>query len=240
MGNAIQSNETQQTLSAYTSFVNNLVTNISTTARAQCTSGNNFDLITGGSQDCPFVFSGGSLTVTQLAGTTCTFNSTQVTDLNNTLKDQLTTKTRQFIDQKADNRQGWLATAFSIAVQKGISKEELINRIVNGVTTNLTNRCESVAQSLNNQRVRLCGVYTNATLNFNQSSFVTAYTSCVNENLIKTFVDDQVLQDIAQETDQVLINRQGGLDDIYRYIIIGIVALLAIVLIVGLIFLLRR
>jgi hypothetical protein len=235
MGASI-SQQAKQTLSLYTDVVNSVVNNVYSEASQRCAGANYFKVNIGGGPDCNFIADNVTVIIRQKVETNCTFESEQVTQLDTEFRTQLDQQTRQFIDQQASNRSGWLAIFFSIVGQQGEQRQEITNRIVNSITNNITSKCESVSQALNSGEVLLCGAWSNSSLNFSQDALVTAYTSCINQNVIKTFTDDTILQRLYQETEQVAKNEAQGLSNIWIYIAIVGVVLLVILIIAAVVF----
>jgi len=230
MGSA-QSNATKQILSDYTNVVNSTVTNVYSNASSSCGAINNFSLETG--KDCPFEMINGTFDIGQTAGTKCNLDSKNVTDLSATFLTQLTNNTKQFIEQNEQNKQGWFATAFSLQIQDAANVQQVMSLISNSFSLNFTSLCSSVANAFNNATVNLCGYFNHTTFNFQQNAFVTALTSCVNQNVINIWTSNAILNNLSQKTDQKLLSEQSGVDFTRIFIIIGIIV--AILLIGGII-----
>lgn len=229
MGN-IQSNKTKQLLADYTSMVNNTVSNVYNSAVADCTSANNFTLETGGGQYCDFKIINGTINISQTAGSKCQLNSQNINNLSATFQNQLTNDTKNFITQSAKSKQGWFATAFSLQQNDASNVTDVMNQISNSSSANFTNICSSVSDALNNATIQLCGVFDASTFNFSQNAMVTALTSCINQNTIKVWTSNQVLNKLWQDTDQKLASTQSGVSFGWiAFIIIGIVILLIII-----------
>ena len=225
---SIQSNITKQTLADYTNIVNSTVANVYNSAAASCASGNNFALETGGGPNCIFHMTNGNFNVTQTVGTNCKLNSHNITSLSAALVNNLTNNIQQFIAQNAQNSQGWFATAFSLQINNASNAEEVVNQIKNSFNINFTNTCDSIATALNNETVKLCGVFDGVNFNFTQNALLTALTSCINQNTINIWTSNSVLNQLWQTTDQKLASKQSGFSLKWFFIAIVIIAILMI------------
>lgn len=228
MGN-VQVNETRQILSDYTKIVNDVVNSVYNTAISQCTAGNTLSIQTGG-VDCPFEFTNGTFNIFQVAGTNCTLTSSNISQLGTTLKNEIQNKTQQFLEQQSQNEQGWLAVALSLQINQATNVTEITNQIFNSINNNIINSCSSVSNALNTGQLKLCGVYNGATFNINQNATVTALTSCVNQAVINTFVNNPVLNDLVQKTEQKLKSKQEGIGALTWVLLAGAVFLVVAII----------
>lgn len=229
MGN-IQANVTKQTLAAYTNVVNDSVVSVFNNAIMRCASGNTMQLTTG--MNCQFELINGSLTVTQVAGTDCKFDNKNVTDLIQKFDTELINNTKNFIDNEAQNSQGFFATAFSLQIQDATNSTQVTNLISNSFSGNFTSNCTATNDAFNTSIVNLCGIFNGSQLNFSQNALVTAMTSCVNEVVLKVFTSNSILNELWSKTDQKLFSSQSGIDTILIAIalIIGGIALVGIII----------
>ena len=228
MGN-VQANLTNQTLASYTEVVNSLVNQVYNQAVNECSSGNNMTLDFG--IGCVLEIVDGEVNVTQVAGTNCNFQSSNVVNTSANFTNQLKTLTQNFIEQNAKSEQGWFAVAFSLGINGASSATEVTNLISNYFTNNVTTGCTAVSNALNNAQIRLCGRFRGTTFNFNQNALVVAITSCVNEVVTKAFTDNTVLNELLTETEQKLTSKQEGLSSIFWIIlVIGVVIIAGLII----------
>ena len=232
MGN-IQSSVTQQVLTDYTTIVNNTVANVFNSASSACASGNTMHLQTGGAPDCQFNMTGGSLTSTQTAGTKCKLSSQNISTLTATFNTQITNNIRQFIENDLTNNQGWFATALSFQMTNASTVDDIMTQISSSVNANFINTCSSVANALNNEQVLLCGNFDGTKIDFTQNALVSSLTSCVNENTIKVWTQNVILNKLWQQTDQKLASTQSGISLTWIFAISAILIICCVLSIVG-------
>lgn len=229
MGN-IQSNVTKQTLADYTSFMNSAIQDAYSVSIADCAAANNLSVQTGGGNGCNFEIINGSVNIDQTATASCSLSSTNINQTSVTFKNTITNKTKQFIDQNSQNKQGWFATAFSFQINGASNSTEVTNAISNSFVGSITEICRQEAQAMNSAKVLLCGIYNASAVNINQNATVTGLVSCINRNVTNVFTSNTVLNQLWQQTDQKLASEQSGVDSLVFWIVIAIV--------VGIIFLL--
>ena len=241
MGISVQSSVTKQVISDYTNVVNNAVTQASNNTDFNCVSDNELRVLVGsipGSniggktflpQQCYFELTDGSFNVSQTSGAQCTLNSTNLNSITTDLKNSIKSRTESWINMNLENYQGWLSIAISIANAESVSVSDIATDISNSISNSLYNDCEANAGAYNQGFLSYCGVYNKANINIDQSSHITAITSCVNENIVKNITSNTVITSIIEKTDQTIVSKQDGLSTIWKWIIIGIVAIILIV-----------
>lgn len=226
MGNSIQSNVTKQIMSNYTKIVNETVMDVYNDAASTCQSGNMMNIETGGGQYCDFEIINGSININQTAGTNCKLDSTNVNNLSTNFTTQLINKTKQFIQQDAQNKQGWFATGFSLQISDATTVDQIMTQITNETKANFINKCSSVNTALNNGIAKLCGTYDGSSFNFNQNALITSITSCINQNVVDSWTNNSVLNNFWMQTDQKLASTQSGFSLKWLLIIIVILAII--------------
>lgn len=233
MGN-FQSNLTTQMLSEITNIVNSVVNNVYNNATQQCTASNNLSIQIGG-PDCgyPTQASNSNVNVNQIAGTICRLNAVNNNELNAQFTNQLKSQLKSYIDQNAQNQQGWFATALSFQINGLDTSEKIANTIVNSFTNNFTNQCSAVNNASNIGKLQVCGIYDRTNFNWGQNATTLALTSCVNENLSKAVTSNVALNELVNRTDQALASKQGGVGELFRWIIL-VVAIVAVCGLIGL------
>lgn len=227
---SIQSNITKQTLSAYTDVVNAVAVSVFNQAAQNCAAANTLTINTG-QGGCFFQFLNGKINIDQIAGTNCKFNDQNIINLTSQFQNQLTTETQAFIQQNAQNKQGFIATALSLQINEADTVEKITNLISNSFQGSFTNICTATNQALNNASLNLCGIFDNSSIVVNQNAFVTAVTSCINEAVLNIFLKNEVLNKMATATDQKLYSQQEGIGSIFTviFIIIGVLVVLGII-----------
>lgn len=230
MGSA-QSSVTKQTLEAYTQYMNTVLANEYNKSSMNCTAGNTVSFTTG--RDCYFSFTNGTININQQATSDCTLDSSNVNEINSTIQNTVQTATQQFIDNDLQNKQGWFATAFSLQVTGAENSEQVSTLIANQFSGDITNICEGQIGTFNTGIVDLCGAYNGATFNINQDALTTALVSCVNQNVIDAFDTNATLNQLYQETDNVLVSQQEGAGSLlWLWIILGVIFFLIIVAVI--------
>lgn len=110
---------------------------------------------------------------------------------------------------------------------------EIMNQLKDVFSADVSNLCSSFSSALNKKTVNLCGIFNNDERIFNQDALVNSAASCINSAVIKKWTSTEVLNDLAQKTDQALSSTQQGLDigKIFMWIgiIVGLFLLLAII-----------
>lgn len=211
MGN-IQSNQTKQVLSDFTNIVNNTSVSVFNNATQNCTGFNDLSVVTGGGQYCNFDAYNSQFNYGQNATTKCNLDSKNINSVTADFTNKVTNQIQQYIQQSAASKQGWFATAFSLEINGASSTDDIMTIIKNEFKSNFNNNCDSVNQAFNRGNVTLCGTYDFTTVNVTQDAIVTALTSCVNENMVKIWTSNAVLNQLWQCTDQALASQQSGLD----------------------------
>ena len=236
MGNTIQSNITKQTLSDYTSYMNQAVTNFYNSALSTCGAGNTINFILGaipGGGSCPMSFTNSQVNVSNVATSNCNLTQISENSANVSFKDFIQNYTKTFIDQNAQNKNGFFAVGFHVQKDTSETSTSIANTVSTYFDTNISNSCTNINNASNASNVVLCGVYDGDTFNFSQNAMATAMTSCINYNTLNAFSSDTSLNKFWSTTDQALHNRSLGLGSVIAIlgvIIVAIVIILAILI----------
>ena len=163
----------------------------------------------------------------------CSLDDSNINQTSVTFRNTVTNKTKQFIDQNAQNKQGWFATAFSFQISGASNSTQVTNKIANSFRGSVTDICRQEASAMNSAEVLLCGIYNASAFTMDQNATVTGLTSCINRNVTNVFTSDAALNELWQKTDQKLASEQTGLGGALMWIIIAIVAGIILIAIIG-------
>ena len=228
---AVLSNEVQQTLSDYTSAVNTAIQNTYTTNSSSCSASNTYSLTAGILPDggpCRAGVIEGQFQNNQTATSNCTLQEVDTINQSASFKNTIETTTLDFITQQLKNKQGFLATAFSIASNKDITQSDVANAISNYFQQSIAESCSNYIDSTNQYDVAICGFYYKPTFDNNQNAIVTGATSCVNDITIKAFTYDTTLNTFYNNTLQALKNKQAGATGFLVTIAVIIIAVIVL------------
>ena len=230
MGNA-QSNITKQTLASYTTSVNQAMNSVYSSSIAGCTATNELSIATGGVPDCFFEMTDGAFNLSQTSSSSCNLNNVNINKTTAQFKNTIRNTTKQFIDQNAQNKQGWFATAFSFQINGASNSTEISNTITNSLANSITEICQQEARAMNEAKILLCGTFNASAINIDQNALVTAMVSCINRNVTSIFTTNTVLNQLWQQTDQKLASEQAGFGSVLFWLVIaGVVFIVAILL----------
>jgi hypothetical protein len=221
MGSGI-SQSAQQELSAFNSFINNFSTNIRNQVSSTCQAGNTLRFTTGGGNGCEFFATGSNININQTSQATCSLTSENITTITMNIENDLQNQLEQYISQRQNVEQGWLATALSLGVEGASTSQEIANLIRNSINTNITDSCMNQLTTQNLAEIRLCGAFDQSTFNINQDATVTGITSCINKQIITSFTSNSILNNLFQRTEQAVSVRQAGVDSFAFYIALAI------------------
>lgn len=218
---SVQSEETQSMLSSLTQTINQTMNKVYNTTVLNCVAGGTLNVEFG--VGCDFNAIGSNFTYVQNAQSTCQFSSENITQINETIKNTLTTTITDFINQNAKSSNGWFATALSFQIQGASTAEQISNLIVNSFQNNIINTCSAEIDALNNARLMICGTWTDSSIILSQNTVATATASCVNKQIVSIFTSNAILNNLYNQTNQATMSSNAGLESIIEYIIIGIV-----------------
>lgn len=235
---AAQANVTKQALTDLTEINNKVVNTVKNQSISNCNAINIGNLLIGVTPDnvpCLAQVTNNTFNYSQGATASCQLTSQNVTesisDFANTIANQISQETLQ----GSKSIQDWLAVAVSVQVNEAQTSTEIINRVSTYVRNTVTNICQNDVRAMNDRNVVICGFVDGNTFNLNQDASVTALTSCINRSILEAFAKDDVLNEVAQKTDQKLSSEQKGLGSVLLWVVIGIAGVIILALIVWLI-----
>ena len=235
MGINVQAAESINTLNDFTNVVNEQSNSVAQSATGTCISSNVENVIVGGSLCAGNVnISGSTINIDQVNKNGCQLNVSNSVNITNQDYNQIKTAAQDFIKNQLESSQGWLAIGLNVQTSTSVSRDDIQNQIDNISVNNITQTCNSYIGSFNTGTLTLCADITNSTINVNQESQVTAVSQCVNTAILKNFFNTQELQEFAQNTDNYFKSQQKGIGSLFGWIV-AIAAILAVVIIVGLI-----
>lgn len=231
MGN-FQSSVTRNMISSYTTFMNNVISKTYNSSTLDCFANNVMSVTTG--RDCYFECSRDcKININQSAVSNCQLDSNNINDIQSTIQNTIKTNTESFINQDLQNKQGFWATAFSLQLANASNVTQVSDIISNSFSSDITNICRSQISAFNNNILDICGIYSDgAELNISQQAISTAIASCVNQNVVRVYQNNETLKELFQKTDAKLSSQQSGINWT-ALIIIGVIILA--IIIVGLI-----
>ena len=246
MGFNIQSSDTSETLNDFTSVVNSSVEKAKNSVQTTCTAANNLVALVGSipvfqngvPTGTPIVCATnieGSVNINQLADANCNLTGDFTTTFQNNLTTNVQNDVQQWIQQNLQSNQGWLAIAFDGQFSESQTAASVATTISNSLVADITNTCSAQLEASNNGLVSICGNY-KRDFNFNQSAFVTNVTSCIANNTVSFISGNTVLNNMAQHADTTLSSSQEGLSTIFKWLIVGAIAIVVLIIIAVLMF----
>jgi hypothetical protein len=227
MGN-VQAQTSKQVASAFTDVVNKVTADAVANANLDAASFNNISLST-----CPsFQLINGNLTINQNASSNFKLTLKNLQDISATIKTSVSTAISSWITQNEQNYQGWLGFAFSAQVAGAETVDSVSNFIANSITSNADATCQGQVIIDNNVNVILCGFFKDSDIIVNQSTQLNAAESCINQQIQKVFLENNVVSQIVQKTDQHFLSQQSGFGD-FLYLIIGAAVVILIILVIA-------
>lgn len=232
MGN-FSSNYTYNTINSFTSMINSFSTRILNKASTECASiqSARFDFGTG-TIDAPCTINtsvrNSNITTNIASDFTCGLSQDNLNKITVKFSSDLQTSISNWIKENTQQNNGWLATGINIAIQEGVTETDLSTMLANSISSDISNVCR--ASIVTNQSViyRFCGTYDNLILDTNLTSKGLSLATCINRNIQTSVVNNKVLMDIINKTDQAVSQTNAGLFDFIIYIIVGIVIIAVI------------
>ncbi len=213
----IQSSVTKQTLSEYTTIINSVVVKALNESIGGCVSDNVATWNIGTVPPCSSGAGGNTtqilnsnLSFIQNALAQCNFSSVNSVLSSQTFNNEVKSQTKQFITNNLKNSQGFFAIGFSLQSNSSVSQATFNTAIDNAFNENITNICKNFTFDANQFTINLCGYYDGDNFDFTQNAINTSITSCINKTVIDIFVQNQVLNNFAQNTDNALVSAQAG------------------------------
>lgn len=238
MGNN-QSEITQQVAASFTEILNTAVSSVLTEGTVTCSNNAEFKLCIGciGNPDgsntpCPLNFNGVTVTVDQNSFANCSLTESNTTSITDKITTSVTNNVTTWVNQSEGSVQGWLTFAFNTQAARNYTKTELINRIVNGVSEDISTQCSAALSSNAELIVPICGNFNNVNFIFQQDSITQSLTGCINNTVLNNVLNDTVINAIVQETNQNFKSTQEGPLDLLKVIVI-IIAIIVGLLIIG-------
>jgi hypothetical protein len=240
MGFNIQSVSTTNTLNDFNSTINSAIFNVVNNASVSCSAGTFLDLKVGsflvsdinGNKTfaiCPTTAQG--IDVSQFSNQTCSLTQQATNNLQQDATNSVNSAIKSWINNNLSNNQGWLAIATSVATTNNQNVDDIVNKLTNTLTADITNKCSSFLQGSESGIISICGDFGNKGITVNQSVIQTNLTSCITKNTISAIQSNTVVNNIAQQVDNKLANTQEGLSTIAKYIIIAVVAVVVLIII---------
>lgn len=230
MGN-FQTNLSRATINSFTQYLNENITTITNTARANCVAGNIIQYTIGGEKCPPITIENLDYRSEQNAAANCELNAQFVSQINTKIESTIQNIVKSFIDQDLQNKQGFFALAFSGQANIAEQTQNISNRIANYVNNNIENYCGVSSIATNESNVTLCAQVINAKINLKQDASATAFVNCVSNAVVDAFIKDQTLNDLVIKANQKAASEQQGLNSILIYLIIAgaIILVLAVI-----------
>lgn len=174
-------------------------------------------------------FDQSSIVIDQSNTSNCTLTSSNITQITTKIKDRLTERITNWIQQNLDQNGGWLQTALNIASTESISRDQLVNNLTNLISNDIRTTCSAYVQDFQNVILYFCGYYTDFHLLVDQKLGSLAVATCLNKTIVQSYASNSVLVDIVNKTDQAVSQVGQGL---FGWIVI-IVIVIAVIGLIG-------
>lgn len=174
-----------------------------------------------------------NVTINQIAQQTCNIDGGITQSLNSEITANLTRNIRNWLDVDANANNGFLAAGVSIASSGGLNEDDLAARIASVISSNLSSTCQSFLTGSNNGVVSFCGSYPDG-IEINQKAININLTSCIINNTVTNIQRDTVLNNIVEQAAARADARNEGLGSLlapFRWLIIGVVVIAALIII---------
>jgi len=182
---------------------------------------------------CETDVSGSTINAGQSVSTKCTGLSKTSAEVTSTVKSTVNENVLKFLNQAQKSKQGWLALGFSAQIENASTTTELATTITDAVSSQVSEVCDSTAESYINKIVTLCGIYTNDTINLNEQAISTAYMSCTTDLMVKSWQNNATLTKFASKAFQGQASTQSGIFSGLGMLIIGAIILVVLILLIG-------
>ena len=232
MGLAVEASQTQQTIADYTNVVNSVVQNAVNQSAATTAAFNQLDINLG---EPPCLIGAtivGNVNINQTTNVTSNLSAVNTNSFSTNIRNNLQTQTENWINNNLQANQGWLAFAVGVATANNVSVTQIANDLANSVSDDVLNQCRSEIDEGNRGVVQFCG-YIGGDFNVTQSAAVTNITSCINNNVFRTVLNNQVIDNIIQQTNNKFLISQQGIWGFLRWIVLIVVAI-GIIAVIGL------
>jgi len=231
----LTSNTTTNIIEGYYDLVNQVVSEAYTKVTLTGSAQNTFALTNCGPlcispgfppQECIIY---GNVTSSQYSNVGTTIQGTTMSSVIDTVKQSLTDKTEQFINNISNNYSpSWATAAINVVINNNENVNSISETIVNSVSSNVSTVCQAESAEGNDIKIVNCGIL-KGNVNGNQNIIVNNTISCITKQILKVTVDNQVLREAIQAGDNAT---QNG-DDWFTYLIIGIVVIVVLFVIIA-------
>lgn len=216
MGAAINytSNYTQQTITSFNEMISTFSTNLVNNAGVETGSIQRAVIYTGSSPYSPNCaeytnFSGSNIKLGQKLNVNTSLTTKILNKVQNTSENLLSEKIDQWITNNITQNAGWLSIALNIAKTKNINQTDISNMISTNISTNISNVCAASVDTKQTIELFFCGNYINTNVDLSQKAAITQLASCIYDNTIQNIVNNSVILDIVQQTDNEIAQNAG-------------------------------
>lgn len=173
----------------------------------------------------------GSITLSNDAGSKSVIKGSTVGSLSSSLKETLRTDLRNFVNNTSETAPGGIfaGIALSIAVNKSTSMTNLVDEVINSIDWEQTTNCESEQNATQTNTALVCGtIY--GDVNLNSKVFLVATASCISRLLVDAILQNNVLMEVLNETNNKV--QTGGGGSWWYYVVAAVIIIIIIVAIV--------
>lgn len=236
MGLNVQASATKQAIDSVTNIVNETTNSIQQTATNDCSAIQIASIIIGGKEFCgaATTVTDGNIELNQNNQVNCALKSSVYSNISTETLNDLKSKLEEEAKKSLESEQGWLAVASSFQLSKTELETTIINNIRNIDQTTINQTCNETARVYNEGRIIICADLQNTNVVINQNGALTSVNQCINTAILKAIFNNSTLQDIAQKTDEKFKSEEEGIGSLlgpFKWLIIGIVVIAALIII---------